>query len=79
VLQKDASVVEIKPADDPNMRVSVSLVQGLSDSIGPKSPVTAGTTELGSVADSAQVLKPQLASYTSDTGNHVTVSVSRAN
>lgn len=79
VLQKDASVVEIKPADDPNMRVSVSLVQGLSDGLGPKSPVTAGTTELGSVADSAQVLNPQLASYTSDTGNHVTVSVSRAN
>ncbi len=79
VLQKDASVVEIKPADDPNVRVSVSLVQGLGDGIGPKSPVTAGTTELGSVADSAQVLKPQLASYTSDTGNHVTVSVSRAN
>lgn len=79
VLQKDASVVEIKPADDPNMRVSVSLVQGLSDGLGPKSPVTAGTTKLGSVADSAQVLNPQLASYTSDTGNHVTVSVSRAN
>ena len=79
VLQKDASVVEIKPTDNPNVRISLSLVQDLGDGIGPKSPVTAGTTELGSVADSAQVLKPQLASYTSDEGNHVTVSVSRAN
>lgn len=78
VLQKGASVVEIKPADNPNVRVSVSLVQDLDDGVGPKSPVTAGTTELGSVADSAQVLKPQLASYTSDAGNHVTISVSRA-
>ncbi len=79
MLQKGASVVEIKPADDSNMRVFVSLVQNLSGGIGPKSPVTAGTTELGSVADSAQVLKPQLSSYTSDAGNHVTVSISRAN
>src|SRR5919107_340395 len=38
--------------------------------------VTAGITELGTVADSAKVLDPQLSSYTSDPGNHVTVSVS---
>jgi hypothetical protein len=41
--------------------------------------VTAGMTELGSVADSAKVLKPQLAYYTSDAGNHVTVSASKTN
>ena len=79
VLQKDASVVEIKPADNPDLRVSISLVQGIDSEVGPKSPVTAGITELGSVADSGKVLKPQLAQYTSDDGNHVTVSASQTN
>ena len=78
-LQKDASVVEIKPADNPGIRVSVSLVQKIGDGVGPKSPVSAGITELGSVADSSKVLKPQLAFYTSDAGNHVTVSASKVN
>jgi hypothetical protein len=45
--------------------------------VGPKAPVVAGMTELGSVADSAKVLRPQLADHTSDAGNHVTVSVSK--
>jgi hypothetical protein len=30
------------------------------------------------VADSAEVLDPQLSSYTADTGNHVTVSISKS-
>ena len=71
-----ANVVEIEPADNPNLRVSVSLVRNISSGIGPDSPVTAGMTELGAVADSAEVLEPQLSSYTTDAGNHVTVSVS---
>jgi hypothetical protein len=74
VLQEGANVVEIKPADNPEIRVYVSLVQEIGSGVGPKSPVTAGITELGSVADSSKVLKPQLASYTSDAGNHVAVS-----
>ena len=78
VLQKDANVVEIKPADNPDIRILISLVQGIDSGVGPKSPVTAGMTELGSVADSAKVLKPQLAFYTSDAGNHVTVSALKA-
>lgn len=76
-LQEDASVVEIKPIDNPDIRVSVSLVRGISSEVGPKSPVTAGITQLGSVADSAGVLRPQLADYVSETGNHVTVSATR--
>jgi hypothetical protein len=79
ILQKDASVVEIKPADNPNVRIFVSLVQGIDSEVGPKSPVTAGITQLGSVADSGKVLKPQLAEYTSDTGNHVSVAASQTN
>ena len=78
VLQKGANVVEIKPDNDPNIRISISLVQQIASEVGPKAHVTAGITELGKVADSSQTLKPQLASYTYDTGNHVTVSASKA-
>lgn len=77
VLQEGAKVVEIKPVDAPELRVSVSLVGDIEAEVGPKSPVTAGITALGSVADSAEVLRPQLADYTSGSGNHVTVSASR--
>lgn len=79
VLKENASVVEIKPAESPNIRVSVSLVQDISSEVGPKTSVTAGITELGSVADSAKILRPQLADHTSDAGNHVTVSASPTN
>jgi hypothetical protein len=79
VLQRDANIVEIKPTENPNVRVLVSLVQGIDSGVAPSSPVTAGMTKLGSVADSAKVLKPQLASYTSDAGNHVTVSALKTN
>ena len=77
VLQEDAKVVEIKPAENPEIRVYVSLVQGIDDGVGPRTPVTAGITQLGSVADSSKVLKPQLAYYTAEDGNHVTVSASK--
>jgi hypothetical protein len=71
----NANVVEIKPDANPNVRVNVSLVRSDGDA-GVNDSVTAGITELGTVADSAEVLDPQLSSYTSDAGNHVTVSVS---
>ena len=84
VLREGANVVEIKPtgnpqnpADTPDVRILVSLVRDIDSGIGPRSPVTAGMTELGSVADSAKVLKPQLADHTSETGNHVTVAALR--
>jgi hypothetical protein len=72
---EDANVVEIKPDTNPNVRVNVSLVQS-DGNAGVNDHVTAGITELGTVADSAKVLDPQLSSYTTDAGNHVTVSVS---
>lgn len=74
----NANVVEIKPAEDPDLRVIVSLARGEEGSAGVNAPVTAGMTEIGAVADSAEILDPQLSSYTTDAGNHVTVSVSRA-
>jgi hypothetical protein len=77
VLQKDANVVEIRPVDNPDIRIFVSLVGNMEGEVGPQSPVTAGITALGEVADSARVLRPQLAEHTSDAGNHVTMSASR--
>ncbi|MBV9454659.1 MAG: hypothetical protein JOZ19_11150 [Rubrobacter sp.] len=79
ILQEGGKVVEITPADNPNIRVNVSFVQDVNGELGPKSPVTAGITELGKVADSRKVLSPQLASYTAGTGNHVTISVPKIN
>jgi hypothetical protein len=70
-----ANVVEIKPDANANVRVTVSLVHSEEDSAGVTTHVTAGMTELGTVADSAEILDPQLSSYTSDAGNHVTISV----
>ncbi|HZF58027.1 MAG TPA: hypothetical protein VEZ19_06080 [Rubrobacter sp.] len=73
---QDANVIEIKPDANPDVRVNVSLV--LSEGgAGVNDRVTAGMTELGTVADSAAVLDPQLSSYTTDAGNHVTVTVSK--
>jgi hypothetical protein len=73
---ENANVVEIKPDANPNVRVNVSLVRSDGDA-GVNDYVTAGITELGTVTDSAEVLDPQLSSYTTDAGNHVTVSVSK--
>jgi hypothetical protein len=70
-----ANVVEIKPDANPNIRVTVSLVMSREGSPGVTNRVTAGMTELGTVANSAEILDPQLSSYTSDSGNHVTISV----
>ncbi len=71
-----ANVVEIKPDANANVRVTVSLVvRSGEDSAGVTTRVTAGMTKLGTVADSAEILDPQLSSYTSDAGNHVTISV----
>jgi hypothetical protein len=74
---ESANVIEIKPDANPNVRVNVSLVRS-DGKAGVNDHVTAGTTELGTVADSAKVLDPQLSTYTSDAGNHVTVSISMA-
>jgi hypothetical protein len=73
-----ANVVEIKPDANPNVRVTVSLVRSGEGSAGVTTRVTAGMTELGTVADSTDVLDPQLSSYTSEAGNHVTISVPKA-
>jgi hypothetical protein len=72
-----ANVVEIKPDVNANVRVAVSLVRSEEYSAGVTTRVTAGMTQLGTVADSAEILDPQLSSYTADAGNHVTISVSK--
>jgi hypothetical protein len=73
---EDANVIEIKPDANPEVRVNVSLIRS-DGGAGVNDRVVAGMTRLGSVADSAKVLDPQLSAYTSDSGNHVTIRVSR--
>ena len=72
----EANVVEIKPNANPDVRINVSLVKS-DGGAGVNDRVVAGMTRLGSVADSAAVLDPQLSTYTSDSGNHVTIRISR--
>src|SRR5215212_4314558 len=74
---QNANVIEIKPAANPDVRVSVALVRSDGEA-GVNDDVKAGKTELGTVADSAEVLDPQLSSYTADAGNHVTITVSES-
>jgi hypothetical protein len=74
---QNANVIEIKPAANPDVRVSVALVRSDGEA-GVNDEVKAGKTELGTVADSAEVLDPQLSSYTADAGNHVTITVSES-
>ena len=77
LLRAGADVVVIKPTDNPDVWISVSLLKDMAHEVGPGSPVRAGVTELGSVVDSREFFEPQLLSYTSGDGNHVTVSASR--
>jgi hypothetical protein len=74
---QNANVIEIKPDANPDVRLSVALVRSDGEA-GVNDSVTAGKTELGTVADSAEVLEPQLSSYTTDAGNHVTIYVSKS-
>ena len=73
---EDANVVAIKPDVNPDVRINVSLVKS-DGAAGVGDHVEAGMTRLGSVADSAEILDPQLSAYTSDSGNHVTIRVAR--
>ena len=74
---RGANIVEIKSTESPDLRVSVSLVRDIVEKTGVDTRVTAGMTELGAVADSADSLQPQLAGYTTGAGNHVTVHATR--
>lgn len=76
-LVRGANLIELQPESDPNARVYVSLIGEISSGTGVASPVRAGETKLGTVADSAKVLDSQLSSYAGGSGNHVTVSVAR--
>jgi hypothetical protein len=78
LLRDGADTVVIKPAENSEVFISVSLVKDIAPGAGPGWPVKAGETKLGSVVDSRQFLKPQLSSYVPGDGNHVTVSASRA-
>jgi hypothetical protein len=73
-LVEGASIIEIQPEKAPNERVSVALIGKIKNGVGVDSPVKAGKTRLGTVADSSSVLKTQLSSYVRGPGDHVTIS-----
>jgi hypothetical protein len=79
LLRGGADTVVIKPTENPDIFISVSLVKDIAPGVGPNWPVRAGETKLGSVVDSRQYLRAQLSSYVPGDGNHVTVSATRAN
>lgn len=76
-LLEGASVIEIQPDGSPQERVAVAMLGRIKNGVGVDSPVEAGRTRLGTVADSSSVMKNQLSSYTKGPGDHVTVSVYR--
>src|SRR5215217_427981 len=52
---ENANIIEIRPEANPDVRVSIALVRSDGEA-GVNDYVTAGKTELGTVADSAKVL-----------------------
>ncbi len=73
-----ASVIELQPYANQEMRVAVYLVGDPGEDAEPGTDATAGMTRLGETADASSVLEPQLASYAPEAANHVTVSVTEA-
>ncbi len=66
--------IDIRPDDDPTLIVSISRIEvDPAREIGE--PVTAGAIRIGSIVDYSKVEKQQLARYTQDPGNHVTIEV----
>lgn len=71
------SQIDIQPTAAPSLVVSVSHLRA-DPALVVGSPVTAGGSKLGSVADFAQAEHQALARYTNDSGNHVVVEVRSA-
>ena len=68
------SVVDIQPSGAASLVVAVSHVRA-DPALAVGSPVTAGGTRLGSLADFSDAERQALARYTNDAGNHVVIEV----
>jgi hypothetical protein len=66
--------IDIQPTGVPSLVVSVSHVT-VDPSLVVGSPLTAGSSKLGSIVDFSGAERQSLARYTNDSGNHVVVEV----
>ena len=71
------SIIQIRPTAAPAVLVDVSNVR-VPPSVHVGSQVTSSHTRLGSVVDLSHVISQTVAKYTSDAGNHVAITLSRA-
>jgi hypothetical protein len=72
--QTYGSQIDVQPSGAPSLVVSISHVR-VDPSLAVGSPVTSGSSKLGSVVDFARAEHQALARYTNDSGNHVVVEV----
>jgi hypothetical protein len=68
------SVIDVQPTGQPSVVVSITHVQ-VDPALTVGSPLTAGTSKIGTVLDFSAVEKLALARYTQDAGNQVAISV----
>ena len=66
--------IDIEPADAPSLVVSVSRVRP-DPSVSVGSPVGASSSRLGAMLDLAHLERQELARFTQDAGNHVSIDV----
>lgn len=72
------SVIQIRPDKAPALVLTVTAIDRTGSTIDVGSRVTAAATRLGSIVDLSKVLEQTVANYTSDSGNHVALQLSRA-
>jgi hypothetical protein len=68
--RKYGSVIDIQPADEPSVVLSVSHIQA-DPALTVGSQIAASTSKIGSVVDLSSAEKLALARYTRDAGNYV--------
>ena len=66
--------IDIEPADAPSLVVSVSRLRP-DPTLSVGSPVGASSSRLGAMLDLAHLERQELARFTQDAGNHVTIDV----
>jgi murein DD-endopeptidase MepM/ murein hydrolase activator NlpD len=68
------SVIDVQPTGQPSVVVSITHIQ-VDPALTVGSPLTAGTSKIGTVLDFSGVERLALARYTQDAGNQVAVEV----
>ena len=69
--------LDIRPDDDPTVIVSMTRIAA-DPTLAIGKPLQAARTRVGSVIDLSKVERQELARYTQDSGNHVTIEVQPA-